>query len=129
MVDGLQIELDADLAYDRGRAGTRLVPETETAIYRTAQEAITNVARHARASRVQITLTESGGRVRLVVADDGDGIDDTRRPAGFGLVGMRERAELGGGNFEIESSSDGTTVRFELPAVHRDAPQQQRESA
>jgi two-component system sensor histidine kinase UhpB len=89
----------------------------ETVLYRVAQEAITNVARHARATRVRLTLAAQDHQVCLTVADDGVGIDpetvqqtDDVRKGGWGLTGIRERAQLMGGQVEIRSAPGAGTV-------------------
>ena len=89
----------------------RLAEEVETALYRIAQEALTNVARHARASRVSIVLSRPDAQVALVVEDDGVGFDAATSGAGrLGLAGMRERVGLIGGTLELESSPGGGTT-------------------
>jgi PAS domain S-box-containing protein len=100
----------------------RLDPDIETACYRIAQEALTNVARHAGAGRVRVELMRSGSELRLVVADDGCGFDveaaTTRASCGssLGVLGMRERARLVGGRVEIASGPGrGTEVRATFP--------------
>ncbi len=104
----------------------------ETAVYRTAQEALQNVAKHAEAQSVRIRLTAPPGRIVLEVADDGTGFDlavarsapvGHSGPSGFGLPGMRERAELLGGRLEvITAPGRGTTVRLTMPSAARSAP-------
>jgi two-component system sensor histidine kinase UhpB len=87
------------------------------------QEALTNTIKHAQASRVDIAITEKEGMIRAVIADDGHGFQPSAADAGFGLVGMRERAALAGGEVQISSGPEGTSVRLLLPAEHRgDAP-------
>jgi signal transduction histidine kinase len=94
----------------------------ETALYRIAQEALNNVAKHSRARRVELILERRPDCVLLIVEDDGVGFVDanggnTRR--GYGLVGMQERAALVGASLEIESTpGKGTTVlvRMAVPA-------------
>ena len=84
--------------------------EAEIALYRIAQEALTNVAKHAHASRVDVFLESRDGYFVLVVEDDGVGFDPehaTARERGIGLLGMRERAGLIGAQFELESRSGG----------------------
>jgi signal transduction histidine kinase len=89
-----------------------LTPAIEQCLYRVAQEALTNVARHANAASVQVNLARENGHVRLTVRDDGRGFDtaavaDTR----YGLKGLRERAETVGGALVVESEKDkGTKV-------------------
>jgi signal transduction histidine kinase len=93
-------------------------PDLCTALFRVLQESLTNVARHAHASQVRISLTEADGVVRLEVHDDGKGIDPAP-PGGrksFGLLGMRERAAMLGGNVTINSNPGaGTSVLLAIP--------------
>jgi signal transduction histidine kinase len=100
-----------------GLGGRRLPDEVETALYRIAQEALTNAIRHAHARRVSILLTRKDGYVCEVIEDDGRGFDQGRRRAdGLGLAVMRERVELLGGRLEIESAAGtGTTVVVDVP--------------
>jgi signal transduction histidine kinase len=97
----------------------RLTNEIDTALYRITQEALINVAKHARAGNVAVLLDGRSGRVSLIVEDDGLGFDmkqPIERPSRFGLVGMRERASLLGGTLDIESHPGrGTTVVARIP--------------
>jgi two-component system sensor histidine kinase UhpB len=95
-----------------------LSPETELAIYRVAQESLTNVSRHAEASRVEVSLERGIESVVLRVLDDGRGFDADAPPNGHGgLRGMRERAVLIGGALAIkEAHTGGVEVRLEVPA-------------
>jgi signal transduction histidine kinase len=98
-------------------ADERLSGEIETALYRIAQESLTNVVKHAQAAHVTVVLARKDRAVKIVVEDDGRGFDPTV-PAddGYGLVGMRERLALLGGRLEVESGSErGTTVAAEVP--------------
>ncbi len=86
-----------------------------TAVYRIAQEALTNVARHASAGHAEVLLRENGGVLSLSVKDDGRGFNTDQADIlqGLGLGGMRERAALVGGELEIHSiPGEGTTVAF-----------------
>lgn len=96
---------------------TPLSPELETVLYRVAQEALTNVVRHARADRVSVLLKEHEGQLQLVIEDDGVGFDPARAgSASNGLIGMRERVELVGGELLVESTpGTGTTVYARVP--------------
>jgi two-component system sensor histidine kinase UhpB len=96
-----------------------LSDEEELAVYRVAQESLTNVARHAGASRVELSLEPGAGRVVLRVADDGQGMPDQPSTNGHGgLRGMRERALLVGGALAIKPGrAGGVEVRLEVPAV------------
>ncbi|HEV3256915.1 MAG TPA: response regulator [Gemmataceae bacterium] len=97
----------------------RFPPDLETAAYRIVQECLTNVARHARASVAQVRLWADAGAVRVQVEDPGAGFDvvgSLPDAASSGLVGMRERAQLLGGQLTIESTpGSGTRVTAELP--------------
>jgi two-component system, NarL family, sensor histidine kinase DevS len=95
----------------------RLPAEAETALYRIAQEAFTNVVKHADASRVTLRLSRRDDAVMLVVQDDGTGFDPALvRDGSLGLVGMRERVALLGGRLTIESSEGaGTMLTAEVP--------------
>jgi signal transduction histidine kinase len=113
------VDLEVDLAYGRDEAATRLIPDIENAIYRLVQEALTNVVKHSGADQVSIAVRESNGTVSVDVGDNGSGFDLTGATDGFGLVGMRERAELAGGRLAIASKrGEGTTVSAVLPATH-----------
>jgi signal transduction histidine kinase len=113
-------EVDSELATP-ATGEERLDEELETTVYRLVQEALTNVAKHARASRVRVALADSGGELSIEVRDDGEGFDAEAPSHGFGLAGMRERVNLAGGTLEIESSKEGTVARARLPARHRAA--------
>ena len=115
--EGLTLETNIDL---RLEGETRLEPEVESAVYRLAQEALTNVVKHARANRVEMNLTREDSAVVLTVSDDGIGFDPDGSGPGFGLIGMRERVSLTGGRLEIESQDGaGTTLRATLPVRFR----------
>jgi signal transduction histidine kinase len=116
---------------------SRMAGHIETAVYRTAQEALQNVAKHANARGVRVRLYLQRDKMVLEVADDGTGFDPAAagmgdagsggaiaagaavaasQPTGFGLAAMRERAELLGGKLELSSSPKrGTTVRLTVP--------------
>ncbi len=93
-----------------------LPPAVEVGLYRIAQEALQNALRHAAASRIFLRLETSSDRVRLVVQDDGKGFPEEAAAGRFGLIGMRERARLLGGSFQLESSPGaGTRITTEVP--------------
>ncbi len=145
-IDGLdvQIEIALDPAQGRseqdrpsagplpptgGEARTRrLDPELESTIYRIVQEALTNVSRHAQATKAVVRISERDGTVMASVTDDGRGLPDTGRlgprgdglEGGFGMSGMRERAELVGGELEMGGApGGGTVVRLKVPLAGR----------
>ena len=95
----------------------RLPTDIETMLYRTVQEALTNVVKHADATRVSVRLSQRDAMVTLTVQDDGKGFDpQSARDGGLGLAGMRERAALLGGRFTIEASEGaGTMLKAEVP--------------
>jgi signal transduction histidine kinase len=112
---GARTGLDASLTleFEDGDA----TPEIGATLFRIIQEALTNVSRHAEASSVTIEVARRDGRIDAAVADNGIGFDPQRRPLDrLGILGMRERAELLGGSFQIESSpGHGTRIRVSLP--------------
>jgi signal transduction histidine kinase len=116
-------EIDCELMPPEPAPGEhRLEPELETAVYRLVQEALTNVARHARADHVRVLLSESDGEMLLEVQDDGVGFPVGAASAGYGLAGMRERVALAGGTLSIDSDGHGTLLRAYLPTRARRAP-------
>jgi PAS domain S-box-containing protein len=113
--EGLEVGLEEALGDER------LPPEVETTLFRVAQEALTNVRKHARAAAVHVLLDRSGKAVRLMVRDEGRGFrpDEATRSNGpgerVGLSGMRERLSLLGGRFELQCEpGSGTTVTAEV---------------
>ena len=102
----------------------RLPLQTETALFRIAQEALTNVCKYAQAKHVTLELEEIDGEVRLIIADDGVGFDPTAfRPEArpeWGLINMRERAQAIGGQLRMETSpGKGTSIIVEVPRSHQ----------
>ncbi|HEY3864738.1 MAG TPA: GAF domain-containing protein [Solirubrobacteraceae bacterium] len=117
---GFQLDGELELS-DPSIGEERLQEDLETAVYRLVQEALTNVTKHAHASRVRVTVSESGGELLVEVQDDGAGFaPETTGGGGFGLAGMRERVSLAGGTLSVESGEQGTSVRARLPARHRE---------
>ncbi len=101
----------------RGLKDERLPAAVETALYRVVQEAVTNVVRHAAATRVDVLAERRDDRVRVLVEDDGKGFVPGRAEGGerLGLIGMRERAEALGGTLTVESApGEGTTIAVEV---------------
>lgn len=100
-----------------------LPPNVETAVFRIAQEAVNNVARHANAHHVAVTFGQQNGAVMLRVDDDGDGFDPAAvhsngNGEGLGLLGMRERAALLGGTFRLEARpGEGTSIVVSIPVA------------
>jgi signal transduction histidine kinase len=137
-IDGLEVktEIALDGEPERAESGVaggengarRLDPELESTIYRVVQEALTNVSRHAEATSAVVSVREHAGVIRASVTDDGKGLPNVERlgPRGDGLEGglgwggMRERAELVGGELEfVPAPGRGTTVRLTVPLTGR----------
>ena len=115
---GLNVEVLIDLPDENERFSREL----ETACFRIAHEALTNVVRHAKASQVTVRLTRDADALLLTVKDDGIGFDVDRlrkrapRVATLGLISMQERAHAAGGTIELDSTpANGTEIRFSLP--------------
>jgi signal transduction histidine kinase len=140
-IDGLDVTIELELggAPDAAHEHTapaeapdhRLDPELESTIYRVVQEALTNVSRHAHANSAAVRIVEQDGEVRVTVTDDGRGLPDADRlgprgdglEGGFGTSGMRERAELVGGELELmPAPGGGTMVRLTVPLAGRPDP-------
>jgi signal transduction histidine kinase len=104
----------ADGAFDGSEEGR----DSDAILYRVLQESLSNVVRHARASRVSVSLARDGDRLTMRVQDDGIGIGQPAEPGRFGLAGMRERATAGGGELVVTSAPGaGTIVELSLPAL------------
>jgi signal transduction histidine kinase len=125
-IDGLEVQTEIDLGSEPDQR--RLDPELESAIYRVVQEALTNVSRHAQATKATVSVLEREGLIRASVTDDGQGLPGAERlgprgdglEGGFGMSGMRERAELVGGELElVPAPGKGTTMRLTVPLAGR----------
>jgi signal transduction histidine kinase len=115
----LTVELEVDLASESAKKRTRLIPEIEDAIYRLVQETLNNVSKHADTDRAVVSVREAAGSVAVEVRDDGIGFELDEVTGGFGLIGMRERAELVEGKLAVASApGEGTTVSVVVPAKH-----------
>ena len=100
--------------------GATLDRESETLVFRVVQEALTNAVKHAGATRARVIGNREAGRLQVSISDNGDGFDASAVLAatdkGFGVRGMRDRAELFGGRLTIESApGDGTSVTLDMP--------------
>ncbi|HWH13937.1 MAG TPA: sensor histidine kinase, partial [Miltoncostaeaceae bacterium] len=92
-----------------------LPEETQTALFRVVQEALTNVSRHSGARTAAVTARRQGDRLRVVIEDDGRGFDTADPSERHGLVGIRERVELLGGRLQVDSAPGrGTAVVVEI---------------
>jgi signal transduction histidine kinase len=151
-IDGLEVTTEIDLGRaqaDEMAAGgvdygaqangsRRLDPELESTIYRIVQEALTNVSRHAQATKAVVSVREHDGVIRASVTDDGRGLPQASRlgprgdglEGGFGMSGMRERAELVGGELELmPAPGKGTTMRLTVPLAGRPSVGEQMAAA
>jgi signal transduction histidine kinase len=127
-IDGLDVKTELDFGGDDGSEEVRLDPELESTVYRIVQEALTNVSRHAEATQAILRVTRENSLVRASVTDDGKGMPGAERlgprgdglEGGFGMGGMRERAELVGGELEFAPAPGrGTIVSLTVPLVGR----------
>jgi signal transduction histidine kinase len=116
------LEIDDQLSIPGpSQAARRFDDGLETAVYRLVQEALTNVVKHAAASRVRVSVAEDGTEVMVEVQDDGAGFETDSVSQGFGLAGMRERVALVGGTLQVESGAQGTRVCARMPVTLRQA--------
>ncbi len=106
-----QLQLKTNVA-----VGDEISTATREAIYRTVQEALTNVLKHANAEQTEVAVFEEEDEVVVRVRDDGAGFDVDHDPSGWGLIGMRERATALGGAFSVSSDDAGTEIEVRLPA-------------
>jgi signal transduction histidine kinase len=130
-IDGLEVQTEIDLGPEPEQH--RLDAELESTIYRVVQEALTNVSRHAQATSATISIVERDGTIRASVTDDGQGLPEADRlgprgdglEGGFGMSGMRERAELVGGELElVPAPGKGTVMRLTVPLAGRPTAEQ-----
>ncbi len=116
----LALDVSLDLRLERRDASAaRLPDELETALYRIAQESLTNAARHGRARHAWIRLQRTERAIRLLIVDDGQGFDPRARALrpGLGLAGMRERAHLAGGALRLRARPGaGCAILARVPA-------------
>ncbi|MFC7625862.1 sensor histidine kinase [Microlunatus sp. GCM10028923] len=106
---------DLDLPDDQGSGGRR-DPAQDEALFRIAQESVSNIGRHAHAGSARIVLTSDEGGRTLVIADDGVGFDPAEPSRGYGLCGIRGRVEQAGGRLTLDSRpGGGTTITVRLP--------------
>jgi len=108
---GIHVSVDAH------EAGSALRPEAAVALFRIAQEALNNAAKHSSARRIRVLLEEKDGELMLSAIDDGCGFDPAQAPRGrWGMTTMRERAQAAGGRLAVDSDlGKGTTVRATVP--------------
>jgi signal transduction histidine kinase len=106
----IQVDLEIRIGAER------LPADVETTMYRIVQESLTNISKHARATRISILLARKERGVVVLVEDDGGGFDPQLETVGLGLAGMHERVGLLGGQLRVETSPGrGTTIAAEVP--------------
>lgn len=102
------------------RIGVALNENQSVTVFRIIQESLNNVSKHARASRVEIRFSRQGDSLLLEIRDNGIGLDQARKEHSFGLLGIKERAMMIGGNATIEGApGEGTLVTLRIPAVQQ----------
>lgn len=109
----------------RSEYAGRLPDETETHLFRIAQEALTNIARHAGAHHVEVRLEPKGSQIVLCISDDGRGLPAAAQPGarGLGLIGIRARARSAGGDLEVRSKPGaGVLIEVRVPMEHETHP-------
>jgi PAS domain S-box-containing protein len=114
----LRKRTDIDFEFRASPKEITLDRDRSTAIFRICQEALTNVVRHANATRVKLSLQEKRGRILFRISDNGKGIEEKQLsdPKAFGLIGMRERAHFWGGEVKISGTpGKGTVVAVSIP--------------
>lgn len=118
LCDRFQTRTGIHVSFESSLNG-RLTDELETHIFRIAQEALTNVARHSKAAGVEVKLNSADGSVKLLIADNGQGFEPrTGAGGGLGMVGMRARARSAGGELKVETGA-GKGVRIEARIPYR----------
>ncbi|MCF7802609.1 MAG: PAS domain S-box protein [Candidatus Marinimicrobia bacterium] len=118
LTEHYQTEVALQVLYDNRINRVTLGSENDLAVYRIVQEALTNVVRHAKASQVSITVQEEGNELHVSIQDDGIGISESEIPSKnhFGVIGMRERAKVAGGDMTMARNDEsGTTVSVRIP--------------
>jgi two-component system, NarL family, sensor histidine kinase DevS len=106
------VQVDVEIQLD----DDRLPADVETTMYRIVQESLTNITKHAEATRISVLVTRTSNAAIVVVEDDGRGFELARPTPGLGLEGMRERVALVGGRLRVETSrGSGTTIAAEIP--------------
>jgi signal transduction histidine kinase len=119
LAEGFSSRTGIDVTVESTYSG-RLPDETETHLFRIAQEALTNVARHAGAKQVRMRLESAAGEIRLTIQDDGRGLGAARTEGrGLGLIGMRARARSAGGDATVRSKpGEGVLIEVRVPLRH-----------
>jgi signal transduction histidine kinase len=111
----------------RNAEDLQLIPNVSNAIFRVLQEALTNIIRHAEATKVIVALEKTDAHVRLEIQDNGKGItnEEMANPQSFGLIGMRERIHYLDGHIEINSGRHQATIVCTIPITMQENPDDQ----
>lgn len=122
LANGLCKNHGVELRFVLKGEAVRFKPEVELSLYRIIQEALNNILRHAKASRVELMLDFNEDTATFVIQDNGRGMQEPTRPfhdylrqGKLGLIGMSERVKLIGGKMQLASSSEGTALMITLP--------------
>jgi len=121
LCDRFKLRTGIDVTFE-STFNDRVADETETHLFRIAQEALTNVARHSKAKHVQMTLRSAGSQLRLQITDDGQGVaaGGTEQRHGLGMVGMRARARSAGGELKVTTApGEGVDIVATFPYALR----------
>ncbi len=123
LCEGFAARTGVEVKFHGGYSG-RLPDETETHLFRIAQEALTNIARHSGAKHVEVRLESAASDVRLTIRDDGRGLpESSRTPRGLGMIGMHARARSTGGNVSVRSRpGEGVLIEVSAPIHHETHP-------
>jgi signal transduction histidine kinase len=126
VIDGLEVDLNLEMS----QLGRCLSASDESMLYRAVQEALANAAKHSAARRVEVTVRARERAIEAIVADDGVGFEAESISDGFGLIGMRERAMLVGGELEVQTAPGaGTSIRFVMPLGEASSSEDAQESS
>ncbi len=117
LVRNTKLRTEIEIQWSHQVQFDRLAPPLEMSLFRIIQEALRNAVRHSRSDRIEIALTQAGGKISATIQDWGCGFDaSVRKPDHFGLEAMQERARLFGGTVRIQSAAgEGTCVTVEFP--------------
>lgn len=117
MTDRFGKRTGLNVAFRTSHETLQLAPGVPLVAYRFAQEALTNVSKHAQAGKVTVDVTQAGGVLSIEVTDNGKGLsaEDLAKARSFGIRGLHERAETVGGWVDISSNPDGTTLILSVP--------------
>ena len=123
LIDAFGNRTGIETSFDTVVFRNRLDPEAKIALYRIAQEALTNVERHAKASEVSVEVFGHRRGATMRIQDNGTGIEQSKRGGGLGLRNMQERIDQLGGSLRVLSTDQGTTIEASVPLTHMLPPE------